>query len=415
MASILLGCCGAIALAQTYTPTSILFKGAAGYTDADLLAATGLKTGVPMTSETMNDAVRILVDTGLFDDVSFQFKGGELVFTITPSTTLKDVALDNLPLRPDAELEGKIRARIPLYRGKVPTDGKLLEAVRQVLEEEVDGQGINATIIVLRSSIDDPAIHFQQSIPRVRVGTITVNGASPGLAPEARHVLERFESIEYSTKGSPSQLETELGNYYRQHGYLKATVQATLQRPPVVSPDGVDLPFQVTVKEGPQFRLGKVQLGPELGITQESFEQETDMRPGAVAQEELLHSAWQKLAGDFHNRGYLRARIAPIATWDTEKALVGFNVTAEPGARYSMGKLTIDNANDELREAINAEWALPAGAVFNPQKLLGGIESKAKDPDLLRYLAREEIKYTMHLNDDNHTVDVTLHLEKKNP
>ena len=399
-------------LAQSYLPKTIQFKGATGYSDEELMAATSLKPGTAVTADALNGAVKTLVDTGLFEDVSFEFKDGDLTFTITPSTALKDIVIDNLPLQAGPELDARLRARVPLYHGKAPADGQLIEQLRLALSTEVAAEGVNANIVVLHSYSDDPALHFQQTLPPVHLGAITLTGASPERADEARHVLAKFEDAEYSTQGSPSQIATEVGNYYRQLGYLQVAVEAKLQLPPVTDADGVHLPIQISLKEGPQYHIGKVQLSPELGVTQEDFERRTDVRPGALAQAALLHQAWETLAMDFRNRGYIHAKIVSAATWDSVKALVSYNVSAEPGAQFTMGKLTIENANDELRAAILAEWALPAGAVFNPAKLLGGVDAKAKDPALRRYLAGEALKYAMQVHDETHTVDVTLHLEK---
>ena len=413
IAALLLFPCWLSAAAQTYTAKTIVFQGATGYTDQDLLALTGLKTGVPMTADAINTAVQTLVDTGLFDDVTFQFKAGELSFAITPSTELKDVVLDNLPLKAGPELDARIRKRVPLYRGKVPTAGHMLDAVRQALEAELSAEGIDATVIALKTISDNPDLHFQQSIPQVRMGPVTLTGASTALEPGAQQVLAKVGSAQYSTLGSPNQLETELENYYRERAYLQVAVHATMVLPPQVSADDVRVPFAVTVTEGPQYHVGLVKLDPVLAITQQDFEHRTELRSGALAQASLLRGAWQTLTEDFHTRGYMRAKVVPSAAWDPGKGIVNFTVAAEPGAQYAMGKLTIDNANDDLRVAILSDWVMAEGAAFNPRRLLGGPDAQPTNAALQRYLAHEELKYTFQYHDDTHTIDVTLHLERR--
>jgi len=399
--------------AQTYTAKSIAFQGATGYSDQDLLALSGLKTGVPLTADDINKGLQTIVDTGLFDDVTFQYHAGALTFTLVPSTGLKEVQLENLPLLAGPDLDARIRAKVPLYRGRVPFDGPLLEAVRKALEDEVSAQGIDATIIVLKPASDDPTIHFRQSIPPVRIGAVTLTGASPELAAGARRALDRAANAEFSTLGSPNQIETELGNYYRELAHLQAIIHASVKLPPTVTADGVAVPFNVTVTEGPEFHIGTITLEPAVGMAQSEFEARTALHPGALAKASLIRGAWQMLTEEQHTTGHMRARILPAATYDNATGLVSYHVAAELGPQYSMGTFIVDNANDELRAAILSDWVMTPGVIFNPRRLLGAPECRPTNAALQRYLAHEELKYSYQYHEDTHTIDVTLHLEKR--
>jgi outer membrane protein assembly factor BamA len=104
-----------LAAAQKFHPKSIQFKGAPGYSDEDLITAAGLKKGVVMDYADMNDRTKQLLDTGLFSTLAFKFDGQDLIFTVTPSSNLYPIHLDNLPLVQGPELDGKIHQLVPLY------------------------------------------------------------------------------------------------------------------------------------------------------------------------------------------------------------------------------------------------------------------------------------------------------------
>src|SRR5208282_1076175 len=116
--------------AQKFLPKSIQFKGDPEYSDQELLAAAGLKKGTVLNVAEMKDHSQKLMDTGVFDTLSFKFDGQDLIYTLVLSTTLYPVRLENLPLAPGKELDAKLHDRFPLYHGKVPADGGLLEGVR---------------------------------------------------------------------------------------------------------------------------------------------------------------------------------------------------------------------------------------------------------------------------------------------
>jgi hypothetical protein len=78
-----------------------------------------------------------------------------------------------------------------------------------------------------------------------------------------------------------------------------------------------------------------------------------------------------------------------------------------------MGKLSVENVDDEVRSAIAAAWPMPAGSVFNEGAIRGFFASTDVHRALEKVFATVNYKYTYHLNEDAHTVDVALRLEKK--
>ena len=132
-AIVLLAACQ-LAPAQKFQPKTIQFKGAPEYSDQELLAAANLKRGIVLTAAEMNDHSKLLMDSGVFDGVTYKFDGVDLVYQLTVAPQLYAVHLDNLPLTADAALDAKIHDQLPLYHGKVPTEGSLLDGVISILQ-----------------------------------------------------------------------------------------------------------------------------------------------------------------------------------------------------------------------------------------------------------------------------------------
>jgi hypothetical protein len=78
-----------------------------------------------------------------------------------------------------------------------------------------------------------------------------------------------------------------------------------------------------------------------------------------------------------------------------------------------MGKLTIENVSDDLRAAILKAWKMPEGAVFNEGAIMGFFATSGVNPQLERIFAVVKIKYTLSPNDETHTVDTVIRLEKR--
>jgi outer membrane protein insertion porin family len=405
------------AAAQKFQPKTIQFKGAPEYSDQELLAAAGLKMGTVLAFADMKDHSQQLMDSGVFDTLSFKFDGVDLVYTLVPSTTLYPVRLENLPLTPGRELDAALHDRFPLYHGKVPTEKGLLESVRGALEEMLAAKGIKATVEAMPYTDfklhEVTAMSFAITAPPVRVGEIHVDGASEALDPKAVEMLARLTGSAYDVEGSPISIETFLGNYYRDKGYLEAVVHATRQNDPIIGAEAVHVPFQVSVLPGALYRLASVQLAPGLLVTQADFDKQSHIHPGVIATSPYVRENWQFIERQYHNKGFMKAVVHSTASFDRAQGTVSYTVTAEPGPIYVMGKLTIGNTADDLRAAMLAAWKMPAGAVFNEGSILAFYATHNVNPALERTVASANLKYVLTLNDDTHTVDVVLRLERR--
>jgi outer membrane protein assembly factor BamA len=405
------------ASAQKFFPKTIQFKGAPEYSDQELMAAAGLKKDTSIAYSEMKSHSQRLLDTGLFEAASFTFNGADLVFTLVPSTALYPVRLENLPFTPGAKLDAALHDRIPLYHGKVPFDGGLTEQVCQALEDMLATMGIKASVAATpytdQKLLQVSAMSFAITAPRVQLGEIHFEDASQLHDHGTTELLAKLTGSEYNAEGSTEEIKTNLGNYYRDKGYLEAVVRADPQSVPVITAESIRIPFLVSVSTGVIYKLAGIHLAPDMLVSQTEFDRQSGIDPGDVADGQHVRENWQFIEGQYHNKGYLKTVIHPVASYDRAHETVSFTVSAEAGPVYRMGRLTIENGADDLRAAILAAWKMPTGAVFNESAILGFYTTHGINPMLERTIASANLKYAVHLNDEIHTVDVALRLERK--
>jgi outer membrane protein insertion porin family len=404
-------------LAQTYTPQHILFKGETGYTNDELIAASGLKKGKSITAAEMNAHTKELMDTGFFQDVSFTFNGQDLVFQISPAAVLVPYDLENVPFITVQDLDARLRARFPLYRGKVPAEGGFLDDARHELEAALKEKGISAQITAapytdqnLRTITRET---FTITSPDISIGAIDLSGASSDFAPLASRALAHVTGSAYSSQGSLSQIETALNNLYGERGYLAVTYHITQVATPVVDAAGVHIPFSVAITEGAPYKLAAVHLAPGLIVTQQDFDKQAGLHPGETVSLLKLRTGLEFVTRQYHNQGCMHAQIHAEPVFDRAASTVAYTITAEPGPTYTMGALRVVNTQDELHDALLAAWKLPAGAVFN-EGLARGLANTPNLPPVLRHaLTVADIHSMLKLHEDTHTVDVELTLLRK--
>jgi len=417
-AAVLALICAALPIAgQSIQPQSIRFAGTSEYSDAELLSAADLKPGVDLTYAEINIRAQKLVDSGVFSAVAFKFDGQDLTFQLTPASGLVPVRLQNLPIAGGKALDQKLHTQFPLYHGLVPEQGGLTESVRSALEEMLAAQGIKATVAAMpvrnRSTDKAESVNFSITAPTVVVGEIRTEGTIVMLDPKASAILARFPGTPYDAEESIHQIETDLGAYYRDQGYLEPAIHANAGVKAVLSSNAIRVPLRVSILPGAQFKLSGIQLAPGLLVTQAEFDHQSGVHIGDFADDSSLRQNWKFIDHQYHNRGYIKAKVEPTPTVDHAGKTVSYVISVDPGPVYTMGALTIDNVTDELRAAILAAWKMSAGSIFNEDSILSFFATHGVNPALEQVFSGVNCRYFMHPNDNTHVVDLTLVLEQK--
>ena len=203
---------------------------------------------------------------------------------------------------------------------------------------------------------------------------------------------------------------------YRKRGTqldLEAAIRANPSAVPSIAPDAIRIPFSVSVTPGIRYRVKEIRLDPGLVVTQADFDRQSHIHPGDPADGEHIRANWLYLERQYHNHGFIRAKINATPTLDRDNGTVTYVATVHPGPAYSMGTLNIENVSDELRTMMLTAWKMPPGAVFNEGSILGFFATIGVNPKLERVFATVDIKYVMRPDDATRTIDLTLRLERK--
>jgi len=412
---------GQSAAAQKFQPKSIQFKGAPEYTDQELMTAAGLKLGVVLDFAEMKGHSQKLVDTGVFETLGFKFDGVDLVYTLVPFTNLYRARLENLPLTPGKELDAALHDRCPLYHGKVPAEGGLAEQVRKALEEMLEARGIKTSVAAVPYT--DPKLHEVTAIsyaitaPPVRVGEIHLEGVSPEMQAEVKVVEDRVRKINYDTENSAENIEHAFALLYTDEGYAAVKVHAARSGNPVMTGEAIDVPFTVSIEPGKLYKLGDLHLPSGELLTLAEINKAAGAASNSIEKQSVkegvaLRTALLYIAGQYKAKGYMDCVVTPHPQYDDANGIVNYTLEAQPGPVYTMGKLTIENGADDLRAAMWAAWKMPTGAVFNASAIQTYYSSQGNTP-LGRTFAAALCKYSLTINADTHTVDVTLRIEKR--
>jgi outer membrane protein assembly factor BamA len=404
--------------AQKFQPKTIQFKGDPEYSDAELLAAAGLKKSVVLTVAEMNEHFNRLQDTGMFDRILYKFDGVDLIYTLTPASVLYPIRLENLPLTPGSDLDAKLHERFPLYHGKVPPENGLLEDVRRALEDMLAAQGMKATVTAMPlgtpGTKNVTAMNFAIQSPPVRVGVIHLDGVSPELQVRVQSVAEHTAETPFDTENSLTNIEHAFESFYTEEGYAAVKVHAVRSGDPQVKADAIVVPFSVTIQEGRVYKLGTIHLPANAPITQAEIDKAFGPRSQAAARGVALRTSWAMIAGRYKSKGYLDCKITPHPEFDDANGVVNYTVDVDTGPVYHLAFVKFENVSDELRKLLMRNWQMLPGDPFDEAYVANFILSAQKaDPVLMRTLAGVKASFDVRADAQTHDVNVAIKFEKR--
>jgi len=405
--------------AQKAGPKSIRFQGAPQYTQEELLAAAGLKPDARLPPAEVKLHAKQLNDTGLFAVVKFSSDSKGLLFTLTPSTQLYPIHLDNLPLKsgegPGNPLNDKLHARFPLYHGLLPASGSMVEGICRTFEEMLATQGIKATVKAALTSGLGPkkitAVDFTVASPPVRIGSIQLSGVSAPMLPKASQLVASLTGNDFDTENSTIGLRHAFENLYQDQGYAAVHVDVTEIEPPAVSDQAIQIPYAVAIKEGGVYKLGAITYPSDALVPRTEVQKIVSKAPaGSGRPLDLFLVA----VGDaYRARGYLDCAVVPNPSFNEATHIVNYSVDVTPGAIYKMGTVQFDGAGDAMAARLKAAWKLAPGAAFDASYASGfAALAQKKDKVLAKWMQTVITTYEVKADPDSLRVNCVFHFAR---
>lgn len=405
------------AISQQFKPKSIQFKGDPEHTDQELLDAAGLKKGTLLTAAEMGNHSKLLMDSGIFDNLTYKFDGQDLIFYLTPAEHLYPVKLENLPLTTGPELDSKLHQRLPLYHGKVPSEGTLLDDVRSALEEMLSSEGVQVSITATPSgqagTRNVNAMSFSINSPPIHASVIQMEGIDAADQAKVKELLAVAAKLPFDTENSAGNLQRVLENFYHDRGYAEAKAKAIRLGNSVPDAGAISVPYSMRVEQGPIYKVGAVQLAPGTPVTQAEVDKILAPQPGGPAESVRFRSLLAFISTRYKSKGYLDCKIDAYPHFDRQAGIVNYTVEIAPGPVYHLGFVKFDNVSAQLRSLLMKSWQMLPGDPFDETYVANFVSNAQKsDPALLKTLTGVQAKFDVMADPQTREVNVAIRFEK---
>ncbi len=250
----------------TYSQTAALreihVEGLKVLSEPQFVQLTGLTVGSQVGRKDLQDAADILVESGLFAKVNYNFTTPQdaviLTFHVEENPRLK-VSYDNFPWFSDSELTDAIRASLPFYDGTLPEAGAVVDLAGNSLSAFLISKGTAATIVheVVVNPLAEGSLQ-QFHVEGVDSRIASIEFSDPNLAENltVKQHLPELRGKAYSRMAIDIFLAEAIRPVYQEMGNLRATLGPAEVRlsgnPNQKLPQ--EIPIYVPCKPGPVYQ-----------------------------------------------------------------------------------------------------------------------------------------------------------------
>lgn len=398
------------ALAQT--ASSIAVQGNQRVEAATIRSYFKAGPGGRLDQGAIDDGLKALIETGLFQDVKINHAGGRLVVSVVENPVINRVAFEGNKKVKDEQLSAEIqsKSRGTLSRPMVQADAlRITEIYRRSGRYDVR---VDPEMIQQPNNRVDLIFVITEGV-KTGVKSVEFIGNHAFSSYRLKDVIKTHESnwLSFLSSGDvydPDRVEADrdlIRRFYLKNGYADVQVVAAL-----TEYDPAKKGFLVTFKieEGQQYRVGSVNFQSTIpSLNGDSLRSWSRVSVGGVYNAEALEKSVEEMQIETSRRGYAFAVVRPRGERNFEAHTVAITFAIDEGPRTYIERIDV-RGNTRTRDyVIRREFDISEGDAYN-RALVDRAERRLKNLDFFK-----SVKVTTEPGSSNDRVIVVVSLEEK--
>ncbi len=336
----------------------------------------------------IDDGLKALIETGLFQDVRINQAGGRVIVTVVENPVIGRIAFEGNKKVKDEQLSAEIQSkpRGTLSRPMVQSDAqRIAEIYRRTGRYDVR---VNPEIIEQPNNRVDLIFTINEGI-KTGVRSIEFVGNVAYSSYRLRDIIKTRESNLLSFLGGadvydPDRVEADrdlIRRFYLKNGYADVQVVAALTE---YDPEKKGFLVTFKVEEGKQYRVAQVNFASSIATldanTLRSFSR---VSVGSLYNAEALEKSIEEMQIEASRRGYAFAVVRPRGDRNFEQHTVSITFAVDEGPRTYIERINV-RGNTRTRDyVIRREFDLSEGDAYN-RALVDRAERRLKNLDFFK-------------------------------
>ncbi|HSB42143.1 MAG TPA: outer membrane protein assembly factor BamA [Methylomirabilota bacterium] len=375
----LLGALPALAQTPGSTERPILVKeiavqGNRRVQEAVILGRVSLKIGTPFMANRTAEDIRSIFSLGFFDDVQVRvedFEGGvKLTYVVTERPFVRDVLFSGNKKLDSTTLIDKIDLKLGTVYNPVEVN-RATDKLKEFYEQEGYFEvGIAPEVEKLADG--DVTVTFKIAEGRrITIEQIVVEGTQ-GLTPQqVRGAMDTREREYFVLRGTVQRQRLDedvdrIIQLYNDHGYVQARVEKVDTE---VDRENARASIRIVVVEGPQFKVGGVDVTGNSVLPQEEIRRRIRLASGDVFNRSLLRDSVTGITELYSAIGRASADVNPATMQDIPNRVVNIVFEIVEGPETYVERINITGNTRSEEKILRREIPMAEGDLFTSQKL----------------------------------------------
>jgi outer membrane protein insertion porin family len=394
-------------------------EGLKTFTEAQVTALSKLEKGSQVGKSDLQAAADRLLETGMFAKVNYTFQtrgdGLNVTFQLEEAPRVP-VYFDNLPWFSDGELSDAIRKKVSYFDGTLPEAGAVVDQANDALKELLAAHQLNVTVehqLLANPLAEGNVQQFYVQGASFYIASVDFGDPSLSSSHAVQQQLLEVQGKPFSRMTLDLFLSEQLRPFYLQQGFLRVKLGPAEVRltgnPNQKLPE--QIPVFVPIVTGAIYRWKEARWSGNSLLSSITLSSELGLKPGDVANGMQIEAGWDRAREEYGHRGYLDAKIDPVASYDDQAHTVSFAATVSEGAQYRFRTLVVTGLSLAGERRLHQMWPAETGAVFDKiqfEKFLTKLQSQPADIFGDLPVHYDTVGHWLRTDADKHSVDVLL-------
>jgi len=368
--------------------------------------------GGRLDSGSIDDALKALYATGLFQDVRINQAGGRIVVTVVENQVIGRVVFEGNKKVKDEQLSSEIqsKARGTFSRAMVQSDAqRIAEIYRRSgrydvhVEPQIIEQPNNRVDLIFK--VTEGAKTGITSINFVGNNAFSSYRLTDVIKTRQSNLLSFLSGADVY---DPDRVEADrdlLRRFYLKNGYADVQVVAALTE---YDPSAKGFIVTFTIEEGQQYHVGSVQFRSSISsLDGNSLAGLSRVSVGSVYNAEALEKSVEEMQIEASRRGFAFAVVRPSGERNFEARTVAITFAIDEGPRSYIERINV-RGNTRTRDyVIRREFDIAEGDAYN-RALVDRAERRLKNLDYFK-----TVKITTEQGSSSDRVIINVDLEEK--
>ncbi len=369
--------------------------------------------GGTVSEEKLNDALKQLYATGLFEDVAFNVTpDGTLMINVMESPVIGERLFDGNSAVDTAMLESEVQLapRSSFSKAKVQDDvQRILEVYKRTGRYAV----VVEPKIIKRENNTVDLIYEIDEGPLASIDKVNFIGNTHYSASDLEGEIMSKESRWYRIFSSAENYDAEKINYdkellrrfYLRHGYADFRVVSAVAE---LSADKSSFVLTYVLDEGPRYQVSDIEIVSELsGVNDDMVAESVLLEEGEWYDAEKAEKSVLAITEELGQKGFAFVDVEPELERDTPNGTLKLVFRIKEGERVFVNRINITGNERTDDDVIRREIRIDEGDAFNASK----IKASKRNIENLDYFSKVDIQ-TVPTNDGNQA-DLDVKVEEK--